>query len=265
MLRGYRGIVAALGLVLAAHHSNAEAQPMQADVQERSASALENIAGRYSDQAERANGSRETEPCKKGESKRYSDLCAQWKAADAAELSAWLNLASIAAVLIALFLAFQSNRIARDTAKRQLRAYVAISDYAIIPDINEPHKIRAIVTYQNVGETPAKDVSATLFVLAGAGAFNDANPRQEPLIDRAGGLAVIGKGSSKQTAIAVEVDGAPADILLNGDYWVCVYGRISYRDVFGANQETRYCAYVDPIIRAVGMVHADAPNGNSMT
>ena len=273
MLRGYWLLVIALGLVLAsANHANAEGGKQKPQAEQSVAKSLGEIASANIQQAERAKRSDQDEaPCGQRQYGSSADLCAQWKAADAASDSAWwawaggvIGLGSLVGVFFAIGLAFHSNWIARDTAKRQLRAYVAVADYAISPDAEEPHKIRAIVTYQNVGETPAKDVAATLFVLAGTGAFNDASPRIEPPIDSAGGLAVMGKGSGKQTAITVDL-GIPANIVLNGDYWVCAYGRITYKDIFGEAQETRYCAFVDPAVRAVGMAHADAPSGNSIT
>lgn len=273
MLRGYRLFFAALigWLALSAQHPNPKAETQRGSPQERSASALEGIAARYDKQAEGAERSPESNPCQPGDDQRNSDLCAQWKAADAAADSAWwaaiggfASAISTVLVLIALYLAFRSNGIARDTAKRQLRAYVAVSGYVIGPDDKQPHKIRVVVSYQNVGETPAIDVRVTLFVLAGDGPFSDAKPRHEPDLG-AGGRAIIGKGVIKQTPMTVEVFGVAPRILLDGDYWVCFYGRINYRDVFGVEQETRYCAYVDAPTRAVGMVYADAPGGNSMT
>ena len=162
MLRGYRLLVIALGLALAAHHPNAEAQPKQPDTQERSTRALEGIASRYDEQTRRSESSHETEQCQQGDDKRNSDLCAQWKAADAAADSAWwaavggfAGAISTLLVLIALWFAFRSNWIARDTAKRQLRAYCGVLSFEGqgIGLNDEPHFVLTIV---NTGQTPAK-------------------------------------------------------------------------------------------------------------
>jgi hypothetical protein len=160
MPRCYRGIVVAVaGLILsAAQHPNAKAEPQQPSPEERSARALENISARYDEQTKGAERSRETEPCENGDDKRYSDLCAQWKAADSAQLAAWLSGASFAAVLIALYLAFRSNGIARDTAKHQLRAYLAVKPMGINLLIGS-HKVIGQVALENMGSTPAYNVS----------------------------------------------------------------------------------------------------------
>lgn len=271
MLRSYRHIVFALvGIALAGtspphqpdQNSNAAANHAQADVP-----TYQPYADLHS------------ERCYESGDHEAADLCAQWRAAYAAEettgfaywgnwisaVGALLSFTSIVLVLFALKQGSKANEIAEDTAKRQLRAYIATSDYQIFRDPDELEKIRVVLICENLGETPAKDVTSTLFVLANSGTFSDAVHRPEPEIDYYGGRAVIGKGGKKQTAIAVEVAGAPVDEILGGDFAICFYGRIRYSDIFGEVHETRYCAYTDAFTRSVGMNHADAPTGNSLT
>jgi hypothetical protein len=84
-------------------------------------------------------------------------LCAQWKAADAAQLGAWLSGVSLIAVALALGLTVQSNRIARDTAARQLRAYISVEPVPWgVTDELKPLKLIA----KNNGQTPAYLVNA---------------------------------------------------------------------------------------------------------
>jgi hypothetical protein len=171
MPRGYRGVIlAAVGwLILSGQHPNPPAEREQAKAQTSIAASLDNIASTYRQQAEGAKGSeKQTEPCDPPYSKRYSDLCAQWKAADAASDSAWwaafagwFGGLSFLGVLVALGLAFHSNCIARDTAKRQLRAYVSLLE--INPDTierNDGQFLELQIVWTNAGQTPALAVIA---------------------------------------------------------------------------------------------------------
>lgn len=66
--------------------------------------------------------------CAKGIDDRRSDLCAQWKAADAAREAVLWAVWSGLAVVVALILTMEANRIARETGKKQTRAYVGIEE-----------------------------------------------------------------------------------------------------------------------------------------
>lgn len=87
MLRGYRGILCALaGLVLAgAGPPKAERQQPAAAPTDKIAPALESIAASLRNQVKPSDLE---QPCKEGDNTRSSDLCAQWKAADAADSAA---------------------------------------------------------------------------------------------------------------------------------------------------------------------------------
>lgn len=166
MARAYKGIVLAFGAILTWHHPNAKAQPQQDTTQESGGGASESVTPRNYEHTERAGRSRENQQCDQGEEKRYSDLCAQWKAADAAADSAWwaaisgyATAISTFAVLVALYFAFRSNSIARDTARHQLRAYVAFETIeAKLPTLIEyPYEMQVI--WRNTGQTPASSLA----------------------------------------------------------------------------------------------------------
>ena len=178
MPRGYRLLVVALGLILAAQHPNVGAQPKQSSPQERSASALENIAARYDEQAEGVQRSPEGKPCNSGDDKRNSDLCAQWKAADAAADAArwaswgtWFTGVSTVLVVIALGLTLQSNLIAREGIEGQLRPWLNVSaaptiGFKFVQDEGMTYfEYVTNVVIQNLGASPAIDTSyLTTFV-----------------------------------------------------------------------------------------------------
>jgi hypothetical protein len=167
MPKGYRGAILAVAawLILTGQHPDPEGLAKQAQTDRRVGDALTSIAATYTEQAKRAQSpDKLTEPCNRGVDVRYSDLCAQWKAADAASDSAWwawagglLGMGSLIGVLGALYLAFQANRIARDTAARQLRAYVNARSAKVTVDVaNGDIGLQIALQIFNSGATPAK-------------------------------------------------------------------------------------------------------------
>ncbi len=97
--------------------------------------------------------------CTRGRGDYSSQLCAEWKAADAAAESArWAKIGagtsglSVLAVLIALWLARQANRIAQDVGRKQLRAYLGFESVKLDRD----HVLW--ISVRNFGQTPATDV-----------------------------------------------------------------------------------------------------------
>ena len=246
MLRGYRHIVFALVgfLTLAAHHPNAEAKGKQSDPQERSAHALENIASRYEEQTKRPQSSRETEQCDQANDKRYSDLCAQWKAADAAADSAWwaavggfAGAVSTILVLIALYFAFRSNWIARDTAKRQLRAYVGpeVADISLIVG-SIPPQARLNINSRNVGQTPAQAMHTRVEYF-----FADRGWRGEWSISRPESghtVTVLFPTCATELKDAI-VELGEYDRWVAGELDLFIFSEVDYRDIFDEPHSTK--------------------------
>ena len=136
MLRGYRLIIIGVGLALAcANHAQAKGGNEQPKARQTVETSLEHIAARDDDSAKRAERADLQEaPCGPKQYGSRADLCAQWKAADAASDSAWwawaggiVGVGSLLGVLVAIGLAFHSNWIARDSARREHRAYVRLT------------------------------------------------------------------------------------------------------------------------------------------
>lgn len=242
----YRGIILALGLILAGHHPDAEAQPKQDSAQERSADALQNIAARYDEHTKRADGSRETEQCDQGDDKRYSDLCAQWKAADAAADSAWwaavgsfASAISALLVLVALYLAFRSNWIARDTAKRQLRAYLTFDSIEGEVYGSDWHFKLA---WKNAGQTPAREVwTSVQWREVGRPIHPDFAFPEKPATP-GDGRAVVGPS---QLIYATADEPITLDVkrrVAAKETFVYVWGFVDYRDAFGTQRRTEFAS-----------------------
>lgn len=150
-------LVAAALILAASAPPQPVASPKQASAEQQAADSLSNIAATYKEQAERAERSKETEPCGKGDDRRYSDLCAQWKAADAASLSAWLGWISLVGVIAALVLNAHSNWIASWTARQQLRPYLTVEHAGYFGVKDDGLSPRFSISYINKGQTPAYD------------------------------------------------------------------------------------------------------------
>lgn len=168
MSNSYRFILIAFGLVLfCTNHAYGKGGKETEQANQSTEQSLQNISSRYDEQAERAKRTEQDEgPCGQRKYGSNADLCAQWKAADAASDSArwaWLGalvgVGSLAGVLVALGLAFHSNWIARDTAKSQLRPYVHSKqvDWQLRSDRGQQY-IDFKIRFVNSGQTPANDL-----------------------------------------------------------------------------------------------------------
>lgn len=120
--------------------------------------------------------------CEKGQENRNSDLCAQWKAADAAQASAdwtglmypWVVVGTIIGGLT-LFAAAAAAIYARDAAKaagmsldhERVRTIAELQPYVFPSTLKlEPASAIAneqvVVTFKNFGQTPARALIATV-------------------------------------------------------------------------------------------------------
>lgn len=155
----------ALGL-LASNHADARTGAKQADAQQSIAASLENISTRYDEQTKRTQRAEPEAPnCGPSQYDSKAELCAQWKAADAAANSAWwawvsglATIVSSGAVLIAIGLTFQANRIARHAIEGQERPWV---DFDVRPGLGFSFDEGGFPSYtveicfKNYGPSPA--------------------------------------------------------------------------------------------------------------
>ena len=180
MFRGYRGIFIATGLAalliafgLGAYTVNLN-QPEQQRYQEYETSNDDERGSPLSVARDLPRAKVQRTPCDNPNSESESDLCAQWKAANAAEDSAfWTKWGFWVAIIGSSFLLWQiiltreavkdtgdatkamqdANEIADLNAKRQLRAYV-YTDIGTF-DIDESDRVLISLQIKNFGQTPA--------------------------------------------------------------------------------------------------------------
>lgn len=244
MPRGYRFLIVALGLVLAAYHPGLVAQPKQAEAHDRSVDALENIATRYGQQTKGADRSNYEKPCAKGDDQRDSDLCAQWKAADSANIAAWLSGLSFTAVLAALWLAFKSNGIARDTGRGQLRAYVTIGNVELRRVSTEDGNKEWLIDFEimNKGQTPA--FIRHFDIMIGWRRKGVAEDIVERILSKDRAIqVVVASGQPFGVFVQIEAPFTPAD--LHEGHGLTIRGKIEYCDIFDQRRTTTYRLYAD--------------------
>ena len=256
MPRGYRCILVAFvgWLSLAANHAYAEGGNKQTAAENTVAASLQNIASSYDQATERTKRAEKEEaecgPEKYGSS---TDLCAQWKAADAATNSAWwawvsglVGVGSLVGVLVALGIALHSNWIARDTAKRQLRAYVHLKtadlgrcgDNNFPTDCDHPVQRFAEVEIRNYGQTPALNMVSVTAVGIKPFPPTEVRPLGEipDWVDRS--TSDLPPGRESGMPMEVKASGWFHDRLMTGELAVYFWGEVTYEDVFGEKHRT---------------------------
>lgn len=256
MLRSYRHILFALVgfLTLAAQHPNPEAESDQAKAQGSISNRLGDIATTYHQESEGAHSAKpETDYCGPAQYQSKTDLCAQWKAADAAAdaawwaaVGAWVSGLSGILVLGALFLAFQSNRIARDTAKRQLRAYVSHKEYVMkhhrqADGAFVSHDITAI--WLNGGETPALNTHCVInFVFQITPLAGDFSFPEPANVETFGSLA-LGPGQ-QCNVLSPTISHQQFLGLSEESHRLFVWSRADYVDAFGVARRSEVACEV---------------------
>lgn len=206
-------------------------------------------------------------PCDNPKGQTESDLCAQWKAANAAENSAfwtkwgfWIGVIGSALLLWQIILTREAvedtsqatkamerqNDIAEDTAKRQLRAYVDLksADLSLCTegkfpsDCAHPEQRFADVVIQNYGLTPARNLVSAAGVCVKPFPPTEANP-VGPIpewVERA--VGELPPGRTNGLPLEVTRSGPLYEGLIKGELAVYFYGEISYEDIFGETHHT---------------------------
>lgn len=204
-----------------------------------------------------------TEPCQAGHDNRNSDLCAQWKAADAAEQSAFwtrvgtlIGIATFGAAAVAAWFAGRAAQYTKDGAiaanqalaqaeqisKLELRAYLTV-----VPDgINQligTTEAMGHVLLQNVGKLPARNVS--LFVYMEMSERNvdpksrrsdfqtpEGRSKTERVVHPGGSMR---QGSYNAHRIPIK------EVFEASDHNIYVWGIAYYDDGYGCPRYTRFC------------------------
>lgn len=240
MRRGARTLfVALLGWLMLANAPNSlnRAPHGRPDSAAAAANALNDIAVTHQAEAEEARRSPISRACPAGQDDRNSDLCAQWKAADAASSAAWwarlaglLTVVSLIGVVIATHQTVAANRIARDTAKRQLRAYFSI-DRAYLQDFAIGSVPCAVVDVKNEGQTPGHAVC----IVSILGWHTDPPEEWFDISARQGksrGTLAPGALFHTYSRLAAQWTAQQQALFDAGNIKVYLFGEVTYKDAF---------------------------------
>ena len=215
-------------------------------------------------------------PCAKGENDRDSDLCAQWKAADAAAEAAsyaeplyWLSVVgAVIGLLTAVFAggaAWFAKR-AADAARaqfahteisteRQLRAYLFVDtiDVMNVAETDDPPEKRsnayrnrpetgpmAHVIVRNSGQTPGYDV--VHWGCIELAPYPQSGPLVEPSPPNHVSRSIVPAGSvlPKTPMLPNALSETEIRGLQDSTLAIYIHGFIKYRDAFGTVRESRY-------------------------
>jgi hypothetical protein len=249
-------IAATLGLVFLT------ANPEQNWAQERNDAQTEKIDipwPPYGAVKDAPNHDKLTEACDPGSEKRDSDLCAQWKAADAAKKAAdwsvYLGLAASFVAILTLAAAVMAARYAKDATletrrigEAQLRAYVVSSGVSAVPVCDGDGRILGFhfaVQWRNAGQTPAMNcqINSKLETAVSVPPFTwDDDP-----VD--GVLATIGPSDKPVTSTIEAIKISDIVSTTNSGMTLYTVSRIIYDDVFERGYVEEVCFSVRVNVR----------------
>lgn len=194
------------------------------------------------------------------------DLDAQIRAADAAEkqigpawVAAILSFVGTCLILWTLLLTRQANTIARDTAKRQLRAYL-IANGGAIERIPEGYILSVVI--RNSGQTPAFDVKHSSESFCGD--YPDDGPSEIPRVNDTH-YTVVGAGDSFSCAqrLFTETPDQSMRDVIDGKIGFWIHGIVQYRDCFDNTHTTRFrYVFGGRIAKTGGLVFHSDKHGN---
>lgn len=189
-------------------------------------------------------------PCVDMMDRDESDLCAQWKAARAAEAGAawtirgvWVGLATLVAAIAATFFAIEANRISRRTAREQLSAHIEIDKVKFLRSKASGERSGIRVNLRNFGPTQATDLQVSWGILT----CENQNIR-DPAVTQTRGLPDCAGNDDVRYSINFSNDVKPAfwRSFELGTIAFLIKTRISYKTTFGENKE------VEKVYRAMG-------------
>lgn len=245
-------------VVLVAGAALGAAEPPKAGAKTNEGAAAQNVSVAQPPQQQ---ASEYTSPCAKGQDRRQSDLCAQWKASDAADRAAiaaeestklnwwqlWVGLVGAAGLAAALFLTIWSNIIARNTAKRQLRAYIALTEFGLEWDKGKgedgPNTTATVFGHwRNSGQTPADQMSERINWTLMDGPLPDDFDFPDLGVDPTLGQYVVGP-SHTYISVSDRRLTLPEVVALERKLKrAFVWSWTNYRDIFGGLRRTEVAA-----------------------
>jgi hypothetical protein len=129
--------------------------------------------------------------------------------------------------------AIEANRIARESAEQQLRAYVLINAVNFSADKNKK-TLRASFTISNTGQTPAYHVHNIINIGGDYITSIPDHPNKISMIDLGSG------GQMFSSVVSEEMSEDKWNAIGSRDQKIYVWGIIRYKDIFSRDRETAY-------------------------
>jgi hypothetical protein len=214
------------------------------------------------------------QPCRDEGNDRNSDLCAQWVAAKGAADAAywakwtfWFGLLGLGGLLVTLYYtrkavlaaeegtkdadtalhhAAEGNKIARDTAKAQLRAYLGVEPGGVSEAIEGRHQLA--LNLINNGQTPAYGLEHNGDIVVVEGDPRNFNPAEHGRLgpETATTDTTLGPQSNRFTYAYLNedvVDASNWEKIRTKKTALVHYGYFRYKDAFGETRQTNFAYY----------------------
>lgn len=195
-----------------------------------------------------------------------SDLKAQWAMADITHYAFWAAIVGVALVFFTLLYTARGVLIAKDTAKKQLKAWVSTTGIEL-KFSDEKDRVYGIVNFRNTGQTPAFSFTAINRI-----ELLDPRVKNTFLIDhdnvsgaKASQSLGAGTGSWAETR-QLHLSKSQMIDIEKGYLAIFVFGEAKYKDIYGETRTTKFRngwgAY---FVTMHGPVMGICAEGNEMT
>jgi hypothetical protein len=171
---------------------------------------------------------------------KFSLLCGQGEPAAVCARS-WIGAIGPIIAVAALFVALGQYSLSRDTAQKQIRAYVGVVDGAIqlVNLTTEGQGISALLRLKNSGRSPAYQF--TTWIAQPVIAEPNAEPFGEPLpLEDRTSASVMFSEADVQVSRATPISNTDLAALRNGTKKLFIWGGADYTDAFGVRRTLRF-------------------------
>ncbi len=153
-------------------------------------------------------------------------------------------VAAFAAVVAALAAIF-TLRTMQNTARMQLKAYVAMGDaFMRFSTVNKQRSIEIVLPLKNAGQTPGYNFTMWCdrkIDVPTADPFTKAPPPSQR-----GGASIIGPHTNVDlTMFIIGIDDATLDDIVHGRKRIYAWGRCDYVDIYGADRHFEFKCWND--------------------
>lgn len=207
--------------------------------------------------------------CAKSSEKRESDLCAQWKAADAAADAATYAFWSLIGTAVGTGLLVWTLAETRANSRRELRAYLSVKVMGMEITAYESghYQFNFLTITHNGGSTPAYNCNHYGFIRAMPPEFAAVELQNVKPIspgDVSGSVIHSGEDFTAKMTRNPPIDPAGIQALKDGKLVLYAFGVTSYHDTFGRPRRTDFCYLIETEAFSDGLKASVAAPGDQV-